>query len=286
MSMFTRTTSNKWRISDVLKDVKEYCVDLLNYEKLEKIVLDIKPEIIFHTAVYGGYPFQRDADRIIQTNIMGTINLVNACSKVEFDVFVNTGTSSEYGLKNAPMREGDLLEPVNNYGVSKASSALYCQAIAKRGNRPMTTLRLFSPYGYYDEQIRLIPSVIISCLKGKDPKVSGTDYVRDFIFIEDVIDAYVKVVENKDKIAGQIFNVGCGKQHSVGEVVDKIIKVIGNNVKSEWGKAPKRFYEPNVWQADIAKTQKVLDWKPSCDLIQGLKKTMDWFQKNSFLYKN
>lgn len=281
--IFTRTTSNKWRVNNILNEIHEYCVDLLNYEKLEGVILDIRPEIIFHTAVYGGYPFQKDVNKIIQTSVIGTTNLVNACSKIEFDVFINTGTSSEYGLKNSSMSETDLLEPNSNYGAAKASATLFCQAKARSEKLPIVTLRLFSPYGYYEEPIRLIPSVIISCLTGKNPKVSSPEPVRDFIFIEDVMDAYIRVIESSDT-DGEIFNIGYGKQQSVGEVVNKIVELTGNNVRPEWGNVPKRANEPNVWQANITKAKNVLKWEPKYSLDEGLSKTLRWFERNIELY--
>ena len=282
--ILTRTTSNKWRINDVFKDVTEYCVDLLDYEKLESIILDIEPEIIFHTAIYGGYPFQKDIKKIIESNFIGTVNLVNACKKVDFELFVNTGSSSEYGIKSKPMTEEDILEPVNDYGVSKAAATLYCQAVAIREKIPVVTLRLFSPYGYYEEPTRLIPSVVISCLRGINPEVSSPNSVRDFIFIEDVMDAYMKVMKTSD-IGGEIFNIGYGKQHSVREVVNMIVELTGNNVRPEWRSVPKRAIEPNVWQADITKAKNVLKWEPEHNLEKGLAKTIKWFMENRILYK-
>lgn len=281
--ILTRTTSNKWRINDVLKDVNEYCVDLLDYEKLELIILDIKPEIIFHTAIYGGYLFQKDIKQIIESNFIGTVNLVNACKKGDFELFVNTGSSSEYGIKSKSMTEEDILEPVNDYGVSKAAGTLYCQAVARREKIPIVTLRLFSPYGYYEEPTRLIPSVVISCLKGRNPEVSSPNSVRDFIFIEDVIDAYMKVIETSN-IGGEIFNIGYGRQQSVGEVVNKIVELTANNVRPEWGGVPKWAIEPNVWQADIAKAKDVLKWEPKYSLEEGLAKTVKWFMENMILH--
>ena len=274
--------SNIWRIRDVLNRVAVHNVDLIDRVDLEKLIKDIKPEIIFHTATYGGYPFQKDTDKIIQTNIMGTVNLVNACLKTGFDVFVNTGTSSEYGLKSKPVSETDLLEPISDYGVAKASATLFCQSIARSYQLPIVTLRLFSPYGYYEESTRLVPSVVKACLSGECPKVSSPDPVRDFIFIEDVIDAYMKVAEASD-IGGEIFNIGYGRQHSVGEVVNKIVGLTGNNVRPEWGSVPKRAIEPNVWQADVTKAKDVLKWEPKYSLEEGLAKTIKWFRENTNL---
>ena len=283
--ILTRDTSNKWRIKDILGNIKEYQVDLLNYEKLEKIISDIKPEIIFHTAVYGGFLFQREEDEIFRTNMMGTVNLLNACLKVGFDIFVNTGSSSEYGLKNGAIKESDMLEPITLYGVTKASATLFCSMKAKTENLPIVTLRLFSPYGYYEKQTRLIPSVIISCLKGENPQLSFPEPVRDFIFIEDVIEAYAKVVENKEKVIGAIFNVGCGNQHSVAEVVEHIIKLTDKKVYPVWGNIVNPRNEPQVWQADISKAKNILKWQPKHSLEEELSKTIKWFEENFSLYK-
>ena len=282
--IITRTTSNKWRIGDVLKDVNEFCVDLLDYERLKAVVSKIKADIIFHTATYGGYPYQKDVDNIIQTNIIGTVNLLNACLKVGFNIFVNTGSSSEYGVKSKPANEVDLLEPNNNYGVVKASATLFCQSKARSEKLPIITLRLFSPYGYYEEATRFVPSVIISCLREKNPKVSSPEPVRDFVFIGDVLDAYVKAA-NIPSIGGEIFNIGYSQQHSVGEVVNKIIELTGGRVSPEWGCIPKRANEPTVWQADISKAKNIFKWKPKHILEEGLNKTVKWFEENLFLYK-
>jgi len=270
-----REQSNIWRIKDILYRVIAHNVDLVDSINLEKLIQDIKPNIILHTATYGGYPFQRDIRKIIGSNIFGTVNLVNACSKIGFDIFINTGSSSEYGLKSKPMSEIDLLEPINVYGVAKASATLYCQAKARSEGLPIVTLRLFSPYGYYEEPTRLIPSVIKSCLLGENPKVSSPNSVRDFVYIEDVIDAYIKTTPH---MGGQIFNIGYGQQHSVGDVVNKIVELTGNKVKPKWGDIPKRPNEPKIWQADISKARQILNWKPRHTLDEGLAKTVKWYE--------
>lgn len=281
---FTRITSNKWRIADVLSSVHEHCVDLLDFNRLVKAVSTIKPQIIFHTAIYGGYIFQQDSRKIIETNFIGTVNLIKACQNIDFEILVNTGASSEYGLKQEPIREGDLLEPLGDYAVSKAASTLYCQSAAIAKKIPIVTLRLFSVYGYYEEPGRLIPSVTVSSLRGEDIELSSPASVRDFIFIEDVMDAYIKVIETPG-ISGQIFNIGCSVQHAVGEVVNEIVKLIGNKVKPQWGRVPNLRIEPKMWQANIAKAQRILNWHPKHNLAKGLEKTVNWFRENIELYK-
>lgn len=277
--ILTRKQSNRWRLQDILQKVHEHRVDLRDYERLFKVVQDTRPKFIFHCATYGSYPFQKEENEIIETNILGTINLLRALSDIDYRCFVNTGSSSEYGIKSKPMSEEDLLEPISTYGVSKAATTLFCQAMAKREKRPIVTLRLFSPYGPYEEATRLIPTVIISCLRNENPRLSSPHGMRDFNFVEDIVDAYLKVIETPN-IAGEIFNIGCGEQHSVGEVVDTIIKLSGRKVKPIWGSVSPRPNEPSIWQADISKAKELLGWHPRYSLREGLSKTIEWFERN------
>jgi len=283
--VFTRRTSNKWRISDMLGNISDYSVDLKDAANLEKIIKKIKPQIVIHTAVYGGYSFQNDTAKTIETNFTGTVNLINALKGANIELFINTGSSSEYGVKPKSMKETDLLEPLSGYGVTKAAADLYCYAIAKEENMPVVTLRLFSPYGYYEEKNRLVSSMILSCLKVENPKLSSPDSVRDFIFIEDVVSAYEKVIGNKNKVKGEVFNIGSGKQHTVGEIAGDIVKLTGNKVKLEWGKVANSMQEPKCWQADISRAKRLLNWEPEYSLWQGLEKDINWFKRNIALYK-
>ena len=283
--VFTRRSSDKWRIRNILENISDYSVDLKDAASLEKIIKKINPHIVIHAAAYGGYSFQNDAEKIIKTNFIGTVNLVNALKGTRIELFINTGSSSEYGIKLKPMKETDLLEPFSGYGATKAAADLYCHAIAKEENMPVVTLRLFSPYGYYEGKNRLVSSVILSCLKFKNPKLSSPDSVRDFIFIEDIIDAYKKVIENKDRVKGEVFNIGSGRQHTAEEVVKNIVKLTGNKVKPEWGKIINSRHEPERWQADISRARELLSWEPVFGLRQGLEKDINWFKKNITLYK-
>ena len=164
-----RTTSDTWRIRDILKDVSVIPADLAEYEKLNEFLKKTNPDIIFHTAVYGGNAAQNDTGKIIESNISGTVNLLRGCQDIGLRLFVNTGSSSEYGIKNTAMKESEILEPVTDYGVSKASATLFCQKNARTENLPVVTLRLFSPFGPYEQKSRLIPSEFLQHCRNKIP---------------------------------------------------------------------------------------------------------------------
>lgn len=278
-----RKTSDTWRIRDVIGDITLFDADIIQYEKLRGHIQKIRPNIIFHTAVYGGNALQNDFKTIVESNLVGTANLLKSCKDINFDLFVNTGSSSEYGIKQQSMVETDLLEPVNDYGVSKASATMYCRCKAINENLPVVTLRLFSPYGMYEDRSRLIPSVIINTICQKNPKISSRKFVRDFIFIDDVLMAYEALIDHPVS-GGQIYNIGTGKQHTVGEVTDTVLRLLGNKVDYELGVPQNWKNEPGFWQANIDKAKLELRWEPKYNLEKGLKATIDWFKKNIALY--
>ena len=280
--IFTRNQSNKWRIADVIQCLTNHQVDLCDHENVQTTINTIKPRIIYHLATYGGFASQQNTKCMIESNVMGTVNLLQACERVGFDYFVNTGSSSEYGLKEEPMKESDLPMPIGDYGVSKAAATLYCQSEAIQKKMSIVTLRLFSPYGNWDDPKRLIPYVIKSLLRGQSPQLSTPASVRDYIFIDDVLDFYQMIV-TKPSLGGSIFNVGSGVQHSIGEVVAMMTKIIGNGIKPVWGATEQKRPEPRLWRADITKASQT-GLVLQSDLEQGLRSTISWMEENINLY--
>lgn len=279
-----RNASDTWRINDVLKKVKVIYCDLNNYVDIKKIVEEIKPNIIYHCVNYGGFPNEKDFNLIINTNIVSTINLINSCLDQDFDAFINLSSSSEYGFKDKPMNEEDKLEPINDYGISKVTSTIYANNFGKIHKKPIVTVRLFSPFGYYESKERLFPSLLLNILEGVPPKLANPNSARDFIFIEDVVQFLLELSEKAKRHCGEIFNLANGKQYTVKEVADLAIKLSGKNLNAEYGSVEGRKYDTPIWVADMNKTFKNFKWKPKYSLEEGLKKTINWFKLNRELY--
>jgi nucleoside-diphosphate-sugar epimerase len=280
--IFVRRNSNTWRIADLAGKLKADVVELQDTLAVEKAVTTIAPRVVFHLATYGGFSFQKENQAIIGSNFIGTINLLNACVRTGFDCFVNTGSSSEYGMKSRPMTEDDYLEPVGDYGVSKAAASLYCRSVAIESKLPITTARLFSPYGPWDDQNRLIPYVITSLIRGISPQLSSPDSVRDFIFIDDVIRLYLKLADQPTQ--GEIINVGSGRQHTIGNVVSTIAELVSDDAPPCWKAAESNRPEPRSWVANICKAKNLLGWTPEHQLREGLARTIAWFMDNLEYY--
>jgi len=281
--VFIRGESDLWRIQDIQHKLASHVVDLRDAALVEQTVAGIRPAVIYHLATYGGFADQRDSSAIFAANFMGTVHLLRACENVDFDCFVNTGSSSEYGVKAVPMRENDILEPVGDYGVAKSAATLFCRSEALQKDLPVVTLRLFSPYGPWDDPKRFVPYVIKSFLRGESPRLSTPDSVRDYIYIDDVVDLYLKVSKAPPP-SGGIFNVGSGEQSSLGEVVSLLGEMVGNGVVPAWGAITTKRDEPHSWVADMSGTRELLGWEPSTPLKAGLRNTVEWFREHLDYY--
>lgn len=282
--IITRYTSNLWRLLDVLKDVEIHNIDLLDSKKVANLANSISINQVYHLATYGGYHYQSKLEDIINTNLIGTWNLFREFSKKDIEMFINTSSSSEYGEKFEPMREDMKVEPNNMYGASKAAGTILCSTYAITNEIPLVTLRLFSPYGYYDAKTRLIPTVISSCLLGKEIKLSQKNSKRDFIFIDDVVEAYLA----SSKLAnayGETFNIGSGLQYTAEEIARIILKLIAKDAKIHWENNLDRQYEPFIWVSDNKKAYERLNWKPDVNIDTGLTNTINWFRDNLQFYR-
>ncbi len=282
-----RNQSNRWRIDDIEKDINVFQLDITDASQVSAIFRTYRPNIILHTAVYGGYHFERDVRKIFDVNLIGISNILEAFVRSNAEILINAGSSSEYGLRDTPMSEKDILEPLGPYAVSKAAATLYSRSKAVETNRNIITLRLFSPYGYFEESHRLIPYLLSSIIKGETPEMNDPNNVRDFIFIEDVCRAYELVINNTDRIdIGGIFNLGSGKETKVEEIINTINKIADTKLNIDWRYGNERMGDKaSCWVADMSKTNKILNWKSRYSLEEGLSKTYYWFKRNISKYE-
>ncbi len=283
-TLLIRKKSNLWRLKDIVSKVNLVKTDLLNYSLLKKDMSKIKPDYIYHLAVYGAnQSTQRDTQELVRFNILGTLNLLSVCCDYGFKYFINTGSSSEYGIKNQPMKEDDLLQPSNFYGVTKSSVTHMASIFSKTHHLPLVTLRIFSPYGYFEDKMRFMATIMINAVKNKDIQLSNPNYVRDFIFIDDLLNAYIYFLNGKNYY-GEIFNIGSGEQTKIGEVVKLVESISKKKLKVKWSIHKSNQVEPKIWQADIHKAKSEFNWQPTINLVDGLKLTYNWFLRNINLY--
>ncbi len=269
-----------WRIADIRQEIQLHTIDLAQPEALNALVAAIRPDWIFHLATYGAYTWQQDVQKIVQTNFLATVNLVEACLKTGFEVFINTGSSSEYGFKDHAPLENEWVDPNSYYAVTKASATQYCRYSAGRYRVNIPTLRLYSVYGPYEEPGRLIPTLILRGLRGCLPPLVDPATGRDYIYIRDVEDAYLRLASRGSPTGGEVYNLGTGVQTSLAEVVTLARQTLKIPVEPQWGTLPSREWDTIIWHADISKIQAETGWQPGFSFEQGFRATVDWFNQH------
>lgn len=280
-NLLIRHSTDMWRLKDILKNVRFHKVSLLDKNRLREVAHRVNPAAIFHLATFTDYRHQDKIQEMIDTNITATANLLLATCDVPYDVFVNTGSSSEYGFKEKSMKEKDLLEPISFYAATKGGATLLAQAFAHYYEKPVTTFRPFSVYGPLEEAKRFIPVVTESILSGSPINLTTGSQRRDFIFVDDVVEAYIMSMKHGSKLKGEILNIGTGKQYTNDEVVEILFKVTGRKVPIHKGAYPVRLWDSPYWVADVTKAKKLLGWSPKHSLESGLLATYNWAkQKN------
>jgi nucleoside-diphosphate-sugar epimerase len=272
--------SDQWRLDEIHREVNRHEVDLRHESELVALCRHIRPQWIFHLAAHGAYPRQTDTHRMIQTNIAGTLNLLRAALSVGFEAFVNTGSSSEYGFRDHPPHETEGVEPNSDYGVTKASATLLCRSIARRYRVRLPTLRLYSVYGPYEDATRLMPTLIVRGLHNEFPPLVRPEIARDYLYVGDVVDAYLRAAVYADQELGAVYNVASGNQTSVGELVELTRHVLGVTAEAGWGSMPDRSWDTTVWVGNSSKIRERLGWYPHHTLEAGFRKVTDWLVAN------
>lgn len=282
-SLVLRKNNNRKRLSHLLDKIQIREGDLTQPEDVLNILKEVNPEIIIHLAGYGVYSYSDMTDEnvrlMINSNINATTNLLYAAQNTSCKIFVNTGSCFEYGDSSAPFNEESMLSPVNMYGVTKASATLLAKVFSKKSNFSLVTLRPFTAYGPLEDERRFISTVIRQCLHGKNPTLTSQKIVRDYIFIDDVADAYLKVLQiAREKLSGQIINISSGKGTELEQVAKMIIRLTNAAVRSDIGSFSLREGEVLSLIGDATKAEKLLNWRAKHSLEVGISKTIGWIR--------
>jgi nucleoside-diphosphate-sugar epimerase len=276
-----RETADISKIADLLARVRAFNGDIRDYSSVLQAVSDFQPDAVLHLVTY--YRIEHtsaDIRPMIDTNVLGTINLLEASRENGVKLFVNTSSCAVYRMTDHAVSEDDPIAPQNLYALTKHHAEEECRFYADYFGLNGITLRMFPPYGPGDHERRLIPHVILSLQKRQAPDLTTGNQRWDFVYIDDVIDAYIAALEKAPGITGhEVVNIGTGAPVSVREMVTKILNRMHTSVEPRFGAISHRKNE--VWynSAEIGKAGRLLGWRPKHSVDTGLEKTIEYFTK-------
>lgn len=251
--------------------------DLSQADTAKKILERAEPEIVFHLAshVVGARNVQLVMPTF-QDNLASTVNLLIEANRLGCRKVVLVGSLEE------PENASGHLIPSSPYAAAKSAASAYGRMFHSLYGTPVTIARLFMVYGPGQRDLnKLIPFVILSLLKKEIPKLTSGKRLVDWIFVDDVVDALVRMAQAQH-IEGETLDIGFGELHSVQSVVLKISELIDPSVEIAFGNLADRPME-QVRMASTEKTFVKIGWKPTTTLAMGLEETVKWF-RNRFAY--
>lgn len=245
-------------------------------------------DIVFNLAAFIGIPYSYVAPQdTIQNNLASTLNVLVAARDGVVGRVVQTSTSEVYGSAlQVPIPESHPYQPQSPYSASKIATDNISLSFFLAFNTPITVVRPFNTYGPRQSARAVIPSVISQALAGTDIKVGSTTTTRDFNYVTDTVRGFM-LLATSDQALGKCVNIGSGREISIADTIDTIIKVVGKNnriVHDEQRMRPEAS-EVNRLLADIALARELVGYEPQVSFEEGIRRTVDWIAEHQHVFK-
>jgi NAD dependent epimerase/dehydratase len=277
-------------------------LELLHKDKLDRIEVlmgDLKDadavrhvakevDIIFHLGALIAIPYSYIHPReTIETNVLGTLNVLNAAKETGVEKLVHTSTSEVYGTaRYVPIDEEHLLQGQSPYSASKIGADKIAESFYCAFDLPIAIIRPFNTYGPRQSARAVIPTIITQALTKNKVFLGSLHPTRDYTYVRDVVEGFIKVAESS-KSVGEVINIGSNFEISIGDLAEKIVSLTGKNaeiIADPVRVRPQDSEVERLW-CDNTKAKRLLGWEPKTSLDEGLKKTVDWISDNINLYK-
>lgn len=271
--------------SEIIEKIEIIRGDLRDYNAVDQAVKGV--DVVFHLGALISIPYSYvHPVETVQTNIDGTLNVLEACRRYGSKL-IHTSSSEVYGTAlYAPIDEIHPLQGQSPYSASKIGADKLVESYFRSFGVPSVTIRPFNTYGPGQSNRAVIPTIISQALTANQVKLGNLDAVRDFTYLDDTVDGFIKAVE-AELWDGETYNLGTGIEISIGEIAEKIFKIIGKVPEILVDSTRLRPEKSEVMRliSNNAKAREKLGWQPEVDLDEGLARTIEWISSNLVFYK-
>jgi len=245
---------------------------------------------VFHLAALIGIPYSYVAPSdYVAVNVMGTLNVLQACRDERTTRLVHTSTSETYGTAlYVPIDEKHPMQGQSPYSASKIGADKMAESYYNSFGLPVVIARPFNTYGPRQSSRAFIPTVISQALSLKKIVMGSLEPVRDMSFVKDTVEGLIKV-GLCDQVVGQTVNLGTGQGETIGTMVEMILRLVGKeSMPVEQDPARIRPANSEVMRliSDNSKAREICGWAPKYDLKEGLLETIEWIRKNLHKYRS
>jgi NAD dependent epimerase/dehydratase len=239
-------------------------------------------EVVFHLAALIGIPYSYVAPRsYIDTNVLGTLNVLEAARAAGVERMVQTSTSEVYGTaRYTPIDEAHPLQGQSPYSASKIGAEKLAESYARSFGAPVTILRPFNTYGPRQSLRAVIPTVMAQALAGGEIRIGSSTPLRDFTYVADTARAFMAAAGAPGPV-GTTFNAGSGRSITVGALAQLILQVVGCDgpLVCEQTRVRPQASEVGELQCDATRLRAASGWTPEIGLREGLERTLEWMRE-------
>jgi UDP-glucose 4-epimerase len=268
------------RLEDLGESIIRIEADVADAASLNAAVAAARPDVVFHlsSSVFNPPP---TLDTHMATNVGGAANLIRALEPFPAARIVYASTAAIYGNANRAA-EDEAPAPATWLGASKAAASLLFATHARMTGRGVTEFRIYTPFGPWERNTRLIPQIILSALDGKPIRTTEGRQTRDYLYADDLIDLMLLAAEHPRE-GWRAYNAGAGEGVPVRTIVATVLELMGNPVEALYGAIPTRPDEIMEMSADISRATAEFGWRPTTPFMEGLTRTVRWFTTNADL---
>jgi len=268
---------------DVLSKVEIISGDLRDPQAIQDAVKD--QQIVYHLGALISIPYSyRHPYETAEVNLMGTLNILQACRENKVERLIHTSTSEVYGTaQQVPINETHPLKGQSPYSASKIGADKLAESYYCAFDLPVVTVRPFNTFGPRQSSRAVIPTIITQALARKTIHLGNTQSTRDFTYIEDTVSGFLSAGESTSPdIYGKVFNLGTGKEILIGDVASMVIKKIDPTIEIELDENRLRPQNSEVFRliSDNSLAGKVLGWHPQYEFEEGIDRTIEWIREN------
>lgn len=270
-----------------LKDLDVFCGDIRDPNGVRVAMEGV--EQVFHLAALIAIPFSyHSPDSYVDTNIKGTLNILQAAKSLNTGKILITSTSEVYGTaKYVPIDEKHPFQGQSPYSATKIGADRLAESFYRSFQVPVSIVRPFNTYGPRQSARAVIPTIITQLLNGKEEiKLGSLSPTRDFNYVKDTVNGFIEI-SRSDKTVGEEINIATQKEISIGELAEELIKQINPNARivcDEQRLRPEKS-EVNRLLGSNEKVKTLTDWTPQYSFSEGLGETIDFFRGNLEKYK-
>ena len=264
--------------------VELHNANLTDHPAVREIIKKTQPEYVIHLAAISPVSFSYDHYvEVTNVNYLGTINLAESCYREvpNFKQFIFAGTSEEYGMTlqnpDQKLKENSELSPNSPYAVAKVASDLYLRYMYLAYKFPYTILRPYNTYGRKGNVHFFTERVITQMLTQNDVYLGDPEAVRDWLYVDDHVEGYIKALGNQ-KAIGESIQLCTGKGYTTKETAEMIANLTNFKGQIHWNATQKRPLDAKVLIGDNSKAKELIDWEPKVYLEEGLKKTIQYYK--------